>query len=118
MFSYTLRPSYVAIDILIAGPPCTDFSSVNAQRKGVDGLRGSYLLRTGELVRKIKDHAIQQGHTLYVIYENVIISEKDGLSKVENYLECTGYRIDAKYFSPCKRDRMYFTNVRPSSSTK
>ena len=103
--------SKIAIDIVIAGPPCNDFSAVNANRRGVDGARGSYILRLGNLIRKIQDHPVQQGTPLYIVVENVNISEKDGLSKVENHLRCTGHQIDAKDFSPCKRDRMYFTNV-------
>jgi len=64
-------------------------------------------------MQKIREHPIQEGTPLYVICENVVISEKDGLAKVEEHLNCTGHRIDSKNFSPCKRDRMYFTTVRP-----
>lgn len=104
---------YGAIDIVLAGPPCSDYSAVNAYREGVRGFQGSYLIKFGILMQKIREHPIQEGTPLYVICENVVISEKDGLAKVEEHLNCTGHRIDSKNFSPCKRDRMYFTTFPP-----
>ena len=43
-----------AIDLVITGPPCIDYSYASANNKGVRILWGGYLLRFGELMEKVK----------------------------------------------------------------
>jgi len=103
------------IDIIIGGPPCVDFSHVNANRSGILGKQGNYTVRFGKLISYIRMHPLQNGIKCFVVAENVPISEDDGLSVVEEAFEASPICIDAKYFSPCKRLRMYFTTIRLDS---
>ena len=103
---------FIAIDIIIGGPPCVDYSGVNANRQGVQGVQGQYLLQFGELICDIRRNERQRGNPLFFLCENVPIADKDGSLQVENQFGVSGICIDAKYFSPCKRNRVYFTTVR------
>jgi len=42
------------IDIVIGGPPCTDYSKVNAYRQGTKGEQGGYLVRFGKFIRSLE----------------------------------------------------------------
>ena len=84
---------------------------MNANRSGILGKQGNYTVRFGKLISYIRMHPLQNGIKCFVVAENVPISEDDGLSVVEEAFEASPICIDAKYFSPCKRLRMYFTTV-------
>jgi len=100
-----------AIDFVIGGPPCVDFSGINADRQGIEGYQGSYMMKFASLIHKIKKHALQNENPLFFLCENVPISIKHGLLEIEDKFQVVGVTLDAKYLSPCKRNRMYFTNV-------
>lgn len=97
--------------MIIGGPPCVDFSAVNANRRGVEGFQGGYILEFANLIKVIKVHEKQKGNPVFFLCENVPISFDDGLNIIEENFNTTGISVDAKYFSHCKRNRMYFTNV-------
>jgi C-5 cytosine-specific DNA methylase len=101
---------YVAIDVVIGGPPCIDFSMVNAYRKGVQGRQGMYFLDFGNSIRTIE--RLQSPHPLFFLAENVILKGDD----LEAVREAFGFdwdpiRFDSKYISPARRDRHFVSNV-------
>jgi site-specific DNA-cytosine methylase len=98
-----------AIDIILGGPPCVDYSAVNAYRKGVHGEQGQYLLRLGKLVHAIRKHKLQRGHPLFFLAENVVLRDKD-LDEVSDSFGITPLEVDAHYYSPCRRKRHFFMN--------
>ncbi|KAL7571822.1 hypothetical protein ACA910_002907 [Epithemia clementina (nom. ined.)] len=115
---------YGPIDIVVAGPPCTDFSPINASRQGLDGKQGSNMLKTAELVKELKQRKRHLGHRLFYIIENVPIPNKPGIAlaegdraKICQLLDhpWDPVELDARYFSPCKRKRIFFTNIRLES---
>jgi site-specific DNA-cytosine methylase len=110
LFDFSFTP---AIDFVIGGPPCVDFSGVNATRQGIEGFQGSYMMKFASLVHDLKNHTLQNQNPLFFLCENVPISMDCGLLEIEEKFQVVGVTLDAKYLSPCKRNRMYFTNVSP-----
>lgn len=102
-----------SIDLVIGGPPCVDFSGANANRQGVQGDQGNYILRFSEIVQEIKNHCLQKGEPVFFLCENVPISSNDGLETIEEKFGTIGITVDSKYFSATKRNRMFFTNIPP-----
>jgi hypothetical protein len=102
------------IDIILGGPPCSDHSQINATRKGIDGKSGNYMIQFGNLIETIQKHPMQLQRHLYFLSENVIC-DKDDEEIVDSVYGVPALRLDAQDFSPCKRNRNYWTNI-PFSS--
>jgi C-5 cytosine-specific DNA methylase len=68
---------FIAIDIVVAGPPCVDYSKANSRRQGTAGSQGMYLVKTAELVNKIQNHELQKGRKLFFLIENVVLDEDE-----------------------------------------
>jgi len=100
---------HAPIDIVLGGPPCVDYTGINASRKGVRGEQGQYLQRFGTLVAAIRDHPLQRDVPLYFFAENVILRGRD-LDEVSIAFDITPLEVDAHYFSPCRRKRHFFLN--------
>lgn len=97
-----------AVDIVLGGPPCQDYSAVNAHRRGAEGRYGRYLHEFGRFIRRLEQ---KQGHKIYFMAENVNIMGFKDMSVVEEAFQTPGLLLDAKEFSPCRRNRHYFLNV-------
>jgi C-5 cytosine-specific DNA methylase len=111
--------SFAAIDIIIGGPPCVDFSKVNANREGADGEQGELMLRFGDLVQRIQHLQRRKWqHHVYFMIENTKLDNaknvplKDG--DLERILRAFGITwsidFDAQLCSPGRRNRTYLTN--------
>ena len=106
-------------DLVVAGPPCIDYSGANAWRQGAHGSKGSYMLRVGNLLKCIQQHERQKGVHVHFLIENVRIHqqkevpfEKTDLIQIEKHFGVTWHvELDALYFSPCRRLRYFFTNI-------
>jgi site-specific DNA-cytosine methylase len=107
---------FTAIDIIIGGPPCIDYSGANANRLGVEGRQGSYMVRFGNFIRKLQK---LQDRPIYFLAENTVLRNTknknlvDGdLSVIEEAFSVTvSITFDAKEVSPCRRQRTYLTNI-------
>jgi C-5 cytosine-specific DNA methylase len=118
---YKILPYYLlfpAIDVVIGGAPCTDFSKVNATRKGTAGEQGRYIVSFGKLVQRIQK--AQPDHPLYFLSENVVLDNNDksnqtGKGNLATVLDAFGTTnfvlLDAKSYSPVRRKRMYISNI-------
>ena len=105
------------IDIVIAGPPCSDFSAVNGNREGLDGKHGKFMKYTAKLIKTLRD--VQTTDFFYVI-ENVPLQndisvplEMGDRQQVCDLLNhpWDPVELDAQYFSPCKRKRVFYSNI-------
>jgi hypothetical protein len=100
------------IDIIVGGPPCQDYTGINANAQGPTGAQGQFLPRFAEFIQNVQ--ARQPEHPVYYLIENVVFidgSRVDNYNLIQNIL--TGVvetKIEALYFSPCKRYRSYWTN--------
>lgn len=101
---------YLAFNIIIGGPPCVDYSKVNASRRGICGKQGQYTVRFAKLLDRIRMHPKQKGESLFFLCENVPLYGDDARDADEAF-GISPICIDAKYFSPCKCNRTYFTSV-------
>ena len=112
-FQQNLEPimkEHGPFDIIIGGPPCYDYTKVNARREGHEGEQGQYMLDFGRTIREIERY--QQPHLLYFLAENVRLSGKDKQEVMDAFgLDWDPIELDAKYLSPCRRDRHWFTNI-------
>mmetsp|Transcript_35563 Transcript_35563/g.82595 ORF Transcript_35563/g.82595 Transcript_35563/m.82595 type:complete len:540 (-) Transcript_35563:514-2133(-) len=103
------------IDIVLGGPPCIDYSKVNARRQGHMGEQGTYMLRFGQLIRKIEKYQetkYDRPHPLFFLAENVFLSGDDLFAVRDAFqFNFDPVALDAMYLSPCRRNRHYFTNI-------
>jgi site-specific DNA-cytosine methylase len=98
------------IDIVIGGPPCVDFSRVNAYRQGVEGEQGSFMMRFGRAIRMIE--RLQSPHPLFFVAENVWLSGDDRTKIMEAFgFDWDPIALDAQYLSPARRNRHFLTNI-------
>jgi len=97
-----------------------DYCGANASAQGLAGRSGRYMLEFGNFIRRVKQHSHQQRRHLFFLSENVIIrnqrnmplqlGEREYISKAYG-IEWDPVELDAKYVSPCHRDRNFFTNI-------
>ncbi len=111
-YNYSFTFLSKAIDIIVGGPPCQDYTGINANAQGPTGAQGQFLPRFAEFIQNVQ--ARQPEHPVYYLIENVVFidgSRVDNYNLIQNIL--TGVvetKIEALYFSPCKRYRSYWTN--------
>jgi len=107
-------PNVTAFDIVIAGPPCVDYAAINANREGAAGLQGSYLLRTGHVICKIRQYNEKIGHPYpFFLVENVILTDQKDRRRVEKAFgtETVWYEKDSRDLTPLRRNRTYLSNI-------
>ena len=112
-----LNSHFIAIDFVMGGPPCVDYSGLNAYREGAQGQQGGYMPRFGTLIQRIQQR--QPSHHVFFLAENTIIrndkelSLKDG--DLERIKESFGVEwsmdLEALYYTPARRNRTYFSNI-------
>lgn len=97
------------IDLVLGGPPCVDFSTVNARRKGVKGQQGQYMLEFARFIRELE--RLQQPHPLWFLVENVVLRGDDLFVVRDAFgIEWDPVELDALYLSPIRRKRHFFFN--------
>ena len=99
-------------DLVLSGAPCQNYSGLNASRDETSE-NAQYLLKVGRLVRKL-DEIQGDGSTVLFLSENVVFKSHEKVDKSYSDQEEVGLtpmRLDAKDFSPCKRNRFYWTNI-------
>lgn len=83
-------------------------AKVNAYRKQNKSKQFDYLSDVGRLIQKISE--IQKNDVLF-LSENVVFEKSLVDDKSKSYYGLPPVRLDARDFGPCKRDRLYWTNV-------
>ena len=91
---------YGPIDIIIGGPPCVDFSGVNANRKGVKGKQGGYTPQLGDFIKNLSDK--QNNHEIFFLCENVSMTSWDDEGIIERSFGISKLEFNANLVSPCK----------------
>jgi len=102
-----------AFDIVIAGPP-VDYAAINENREGATGLQGSYLAKTGDIIRRIREHNEQVGHPYpFFVVENAILTEEDQRSVKEAFwgTDAVWYQKDPRDITPFQQNRTYLSNI-------
>jgi len=107
---------YGPFDIILGGPPCNEWSGINARRKGVDSESGSLILQFAKLINKVKKYNQKYhdvNHRTYFFCENV--PEVGKVSEIENTFGISAFKVDAKTWGPCFRERAFFFNWEPNT---
>jgi site-specific DNA-cytosine methylase len=100
-----------ALDLIVGGPPCQSFTGINANRGGVNSEEGLLFVNFGHFINNVMAHPLQRGERVFFFAENVVL-RSDDLEKVEEPFKCPFFVLDAQYWSPCSRKRIFFTNLR------
>ena len=117
---HAFMDKHAPIDIVVAGPPCQDFTGINASRRGLDGSKGAYMMETARLIRRIQSDRRQGDRPLYYLLENVVLRNDKDLPLAEGDKEliqqaigCSwdAVELDAACVSPCTRLRSFITNI-------
>ena len=99
------------IDLVFAGSPCQGLSRAGL-KKGLEDPRSALFHSFTFIFNKIKK---DQGNPhIPFFFENVAMLGKDGSESaniISTDLGVTYHRLDGSDFSPCKRDRFYWTNI-------
>lgn len=116
--------NYGPFDLVLAAAPCQNYSQVNAY-KSKKKESAKYLLKVGFLIEAI-NKLQRNGHgvTRDVLFlsENVVFREDlklrinslEAINKSYRAIDGCGLQpiqLDAKDFSPCKRNRFYWCNI-------
>jgi len=105
-------------NLLMAAAPCTDWSAINAYRKGSEGNSGKYLMEVGYLItalNKMQKKLFDLTDKIIFLSENVTFGGTDKEKRHHELLQ-KSYKIrplpiDAAFLSPCKRNRFYWFNL-------
>ena len=99
------------INLVLGGPPCQDFTAINGYRKGVEGASGVHLVEFSEFIMQIKKNKLQGDTHLFFLGENVLLDKNSRFKTQDLFGGVPHVRFDASDFSPCKRNRIYWTNL-------
>lgn len=100
----------ITIHFITAGSPCQDLSRMNTNGQGLEGDKSSLFFDFYRLLKEIRPP--------FFLLENVLMKpiwEKqitDLLSKVYPNCSVGPYLISSEHFSPQKRERLYWTNIK------
>lgn len=96
-----IHEKYGPIDLIIGGPPSSDYSAVNARKEGTQGQQGQYMIRLGKLICRLQQLQHDRNCPLFYLVENVVLREKDLVEVREAFqIDWDPVRLDAKYVSP------------------
>ena len=89
---------------MCGGPPCVDYTTVNANRQGAGGGQGQYLVNFGKFIRRLGFAQMKQfGRELplFFLAENVMLRGDDLLDVRRAFkFEFDPIEMDALYVSP------------------
>jgi site-specific DNA-cytosine methylase len=104
--------------LVIGGPPCVEYSGANANREGVLSAKGSYMLRFGQVLNRIRNFNSENGVSEpFFFCENVPTNWEDQ-QHIEQEFGISPVVLDSLQMTPAKRNRAYYTNVSLRDSCK
>ncbi|XP_049519757.1 DNA (cytosine-5)-methyltransferase 3C-like [Dermacentor silvarum] len=99
------------IDLLIGGSPCSDLALVNPNRKGPYDATGTGILFF-EFYRVFRTVQQENGERhLFWMFENVVAMPREYRRIISRFLQCQPTLLDACYFSPQARARLFWGNI-------
>lgn len=96
------------IDLLIAGSPCVDLSSLRKNRQGLDGEKSGLFFEALRL--------LEETNPKYFLFENVGSMSNGDKKRFDELLEIKGITINSNLVSSQNRHRIYWTNIYGTSS--
>ncbi|HXA02793.1 MAG TPA: DNA (cytosine-5-)-methyltransferase [Cytophagaceae bacterium] len=91
------------IDFMVFGFPCTDLSSLNSKREGLEGKHSGLLYDAIKVMEQVKPK--------YFLAENVNSMSNENKKKITELLKVEPIMINSKLVSAQQRTRLYWTNI-------
>src|SRR5690606_5173872 len=91
------------IDLLVAGFPCVDLSSMRKERQGLEGEKSGLFFEALRIMNETKPK--------YFLFENVGSMSKHSKKRLDDLLGVTGIAINSNLVSAQNRHRIYWTNI-------
>lgn len=95
--------------VLMASPPCPDFSAINSSAEGLSGEEGSKFTAYAELARAIEGQ-LGSRETRHLV-ENVVMQQRNEAQHISSALDATPVVVDAADFGLIGRPRMWWTRI-------
>lgn len=96
------RPLRGKVDLVVAGFPCQDLSSLNRSRRGLEGKKSSLLF---EALR-----CLQETNAPYFVFENVNSMSKAQRAQISSLLGTQPVMLDAANLTFQRRRRLFWAN--------
>lgn len=95
------------IDLVImgAGSPCQDLSGLKAGGQGLRGEKSKLFFEVPRVYKLVKE---QFRTKVFSFVENVASMSEESVKEFSRELECVPVLIDAKYFTHCRRPRLFW----------
>lgn len=95
------------VDMVImgAGSPCQDLSGLKAGRKGLQGEKSRLFFEVPRVISLVKQEFKVR---TYSFVENVASMSNESIQEFSAELKCKPVMIDAKYFTHCRRPRLFW----------
>lgn len=91
------------IDLLTAGSPCTDLSSIRKNRQGLDGEKSGLFFDALRILNQVKPKCF--------LFENVSSMSKYDRKRITEMLGVQGIEINSNRLTAQNRGRIYWTNI-------
>jgi len=91
------------IDLLVAGSPCVDLTSLRKDRKGLEGEKSGLFFEAYRLLNEVKPK--------YWLFENVGSMSKTDKNRLDELLGVEGISINSNLVSAQNRHRIYWSNI-------
>lgn len=91
------------IDLLVAGSPCVDLTSLRKDRKGLDGEKSGLFFEALRLLKEVEPR--------YWLFENVGSMSRTNKNRLDELLGVKGISINSNLVSAQNRHRIYWTNI-------
>jgi len=100
---YVDGASLPPIDLLVAGSPCVDLTSLRKDRKGLDGEKSGLFFEALRLLNEVAP--------TYFLFENVGSMSRTDKNRLDELLGVEGIPINSNLVSAQNRHRIYWTNI-------
>ncbi|GGK38344.1 MULTISPECIES: DNA cytosine methyltransferase [Flavobacteriaceae] len=91
------------IDLLVAGSPCVDLTSLRKDRKGLDGEKSGLFFEALRLLNEVAP--------TYFLFENVGSMSRTDKNRLDELLGVKGIAINSNLVSAQNRHRIYWINI-------
>ena len=98
-----------AIDLLIGGSPCQDFSRANPKRQGFEGPNGKLFFEYTRVKNLLKE--MYPDHHLFWVYENVSSMGPDIRDEMSQHLQSEPTKWNSRIFTAMERGRYVWGNI-------
>ena len=97
------------VDLILcgAGSPCQDLSSLRAGGQGLLGEKSKLFFEVPRVIQLLKDHF---NVPVESFVENVASMTPENMMMFSDVLKCEPVLVDAKYFTHCRRPRLFWTS--------